>query len=304
MGVKTLIVLLGPTGVGKTELSLRLAEFFHVPILNADSRQLYRDLPIGTAAPTPEERQRVPHYFVGTLALDDYYSAAQYEADALSVLRNHFVANDVALLTGGSMLYIDAVCQGIDDIPTVDAATRATLADRYRREGLDALCAELQQLDPEYYAVCDLRNGKRVVHALEICHMTGRTYTSFRRRATVPRPFRVLKVGLRRERVELYARINHRVDQMMAQGLLEEARRVYPYRALNSLNTVGYKELFRYFDGDWTLEEAVEKIKRNSRVYSRKQMTWFRRDASIHWFSPDDEVEIRNFITNQLTAKG
>ncbi len=304
MGVKTLIVLLGPTGVGKTELSLRLAEFFHVPILNADSRQLYRDLPIGTAAPTPEERQRVPHYFVGTLALDDYYSAAQYEADALSVLRNHFVANDVALLTGGSMLYIDAVCQGIDDIPTVDAATRATLADRYRREGLDALCAELQQLDPEYYAVCDLRNGKRVVHALEICHMTGRTYTSFRRRATEPRPFRVLKVGLRRERVELYARINHRVDQMMAQGLLEEARRVYPYRALNSLNTVGYKELFRYFDGDWTLEEAVEKIKRNSRVYSRKQMTWFRRDASIHWFSPDDEVEIRNFITNQLTAKG
>ena len=304
MGVKTLIVLLGPTGVGKTELSLRLAEFFHVPILNADSRQLYRDLPIGTAAPTPEERQRVPHYFVGTLALDDYYSAAQYEADALSVLRNHFVANDVALLTGGSMLYIDAVCQGIDDIPTVDAATRATLADRYRREGLDALCAELQRLDPEYYAVCDLRNGKRVVHALEICHMTGRTYTSFRRRATAPRPFRVLKIGLRREREELYARINHRVDQMMAQGLLEEARRVYPHRALNSLNTVGYKELFRYFDGDWTLEEAVEKIKRNTRVYSRKQMTWFRRDASIHWFSPDDEAEIRNFITNQLTAKG
>ncbi len=301
--MKTLIVLLGPTGVGKTGLSLQLAEFFGIPILNADSRQLFRDLPIGTAAPTPEEQQRVKHYFVGTLALEDYYSAARYEADVLKVLETHFRDNDVALLSGGSMLYIDAVCHGIDDIPTVDAETRNSLLERLENEGLDKLCAELRLLDPEYYSACDLRNGKRVVHALEICYMTGRTYTSFRRRSAATRPFRILKIGLRREREELYERINRRVDLMVGQGLIEEARRVYPYRGLNSLNTVGYKELFSYFDGECSLDFALEKIRRNSRVYSRKQMTWFRRDRDIHWFPADADSEIRNFITNQLTAK-
>lgn len=300
--MKTLFVLLGPTGVGKTELSLQIAEFLHIPILNADSRQLYRDLPIGTAAPTAEEQARVRHYFVGTLSLTDYYSAARYETEALAVLGKQFGKHDVAMLSGGSMLYIDAVCQGIDDMPSVDADTRASVLQRLEERGLDALSAELKLLDPDYYAQCDVRNTKRVVHALEICYMTGRPYSTFRVRAIKERPFRIIKIGLTREREELYDRINRRVDMMMDRGLLDEARRVYPYRHLNALNTVGYKELFRYFDGEWTLDFALDKVRRNSRVYSRKQMTWFRRDPSIQWFSPDDMVKIRNFITKQLDA--
>lgn len=300
--MKTLFVLLGPTGVGKTELSLQIAEFLHIPILNADSRQLYRDLPIGTAAPTAEEQARVRHYFVGTLSLTDYYSAARYETEALAVLDKQFGKHDVAMLSGGSMLYIDAVCQGIDDMPSVDADTRASVLQRLEERGLDALSAELKLLDPDYYAQCDVRNTKRVVHALEICYMTGRPYSTFRVRAIKERPFRIIKIGLTREREELYDRINRRVDMMMDRGLLDEARRVYPYRHLNALNTVGYKELFRYFDGEWTLDFALDKVRRNSRVYSRKQMTWFRRDPSIQWFSPDDMVKIRNFITKQLDA--
>ena len=244
--MKTLFVLLGPTGVGKTELSLQIAEFLHIPILNADSRQLYRDLPIGTAAPTAEEQARVRHYFVGTLSLTDYYSAARYETEALAVLDKQFGKHDVAMLSGGSMLYIDAVCQGIDDMPSVDADTRASVLQRLEERGLDALSAELKLLDPDYYAQCDVRNTKRVVHALEICYMTGRPYSTFRVRATKERPFRIIKIGLTREREELYDRINRRVDMMMDRGLLDEARRVYPYRHLNALNTVGYKELFRY----------------------------------------------------------
>lgn len=295
-------MLLGPTGVGKTELSLQIAEFLHIPILNADSRQLYRDLPIGTAAPTAEEQARVRHYFVGTLSLTDYYSAARYETEALAVLDKQFGKHDVAMLSGGSMLYIDAVCQGIDDMPSVDADTRASVLQRLEERGLDALSAELKLLDPDYYAQCDVRNTKRVVHALEICYMTGRPYSTFRVRAIKERPFRIIKIGLTREREELYDRINRRVDMMMDRGLLDEARRVYPYRHLNALNTVGYKELFRYFDGEWTLDFALDKVRRNSRVYSRKQMTWFRRDPSIQWFSPDDMVKIRNFITKQLDA--
>lgn len=292
----TLLVLIGPTGVGKTELSLRLAEHFHTEIVSADSRQLYADLPIGTAAPTPAQLARVPHHLVGTLALTDYYSAAQYEADALRKLDQLFLTHPIVVLTGGSMLYVDAVCQGIDDIPTVDAGTRRLLQQRYATEGLDALCDELRLLDPEYYQQVDRKNPKRVVHALEICYMTGRTYTSFRTRTAKERPFRIVKVGLTRPREELYARINSRVDAMLAEGLLDEARRVYPFRHLNSLNTVGYKELFQYLDGAWTLDFAIEKIKQNSRIYSRKQMTWFRRDESIRWFHPDQEAEILDYL--------
>jgi len=297
--MKTLIVIVGPTGVGKTELSLRMAEFFHTCILNADSRQLYRDLPVGTAAPTAEERRRVPHYFVGTLGLEDYYSAAQYEADVLDLLQNRlFPERDTVILSGGSMMYVDAVCKGIDDIPTVDAETRGLLRARYEQGGLEPLAEELRLLDPDYYAVCDVRNPKRVVHALEICYMTGRSYSSFRVSRKKERPFRIVKVGLRRDREELYVRIARRVTQMVEGGLLEEARRVYPYRHCNSLNTVGYKELFQYFDGGYTLDEALEKIRRNTRVYSRKQMTWFRKDAEITWFHPDDYVSVLDFVRN------
>lgn len=297
----TLLVLIGPTGVGKTELSLSIAEAYHTVILSADSRQLYADLKIGTAAPTPDQLARVPHYFIGTLRLTDYYSAAQYEAEALQTLKEVFTQHPVAVLTGGSMMYVDAVCKGIDDIPTVDAETRQLMLERYEQEGLEQLCAELKLLDPEYYQIVDLKNPKRVIHALEICYMTGKTYTSFRTRTSKQRPFHILKIGLKREREELYARINQRVDQMMEEGLLEEARRVYPYRHLNSLNTVGYKELFKYFDGEWDLPFAVEKIKQNSRIYSRKQMTWFKRDADITWFHPDQKDEILRFINQHLT---
>lgn len=291
----TLLVLIGPTGVGKTELSLRLAERFGTCILSADSRQLYADLKIGTAAPTAELLQRVKHYFVGTLKLTDYYSAARYEAEVLKLLEELFARQETAVLTGGSMMYVDAVCQGIDDIPTVDAETRQLMLERYEAEGLEKLCGELKLLDPEYYRIVDLKNPKRVLHALEICYMTGKTYTSFRTRQQKARPFRIVKIGLMRDREELYDRINRRVLQMVDDGLVEEARRVYPYRALNSLNTVGYKEMFRYLEGEWTLDFAIEKIQQNSRIYSRKQMTWFKRDKEIRWFHPDQEQEIMDW---------
>lgn len=301
--MKTLIVLLGPTGVGKTELSLSLAEFFHIPILNADSRQLFRDLPIGTAAPTANELARVKHYFVGTLSLTDYYSAAQYEQDVLQTLQNEvFVTHDLALLSGGSMMYIDAICKGIDDIPTVDEETRQYLLEIYEEKGLDYIRQELKLRDPEYYQQVDLHNAKRVIHALEICYMTGKTYTSFRIRKPSPRPFKLIKIGLKREREELYERINQRVNHMMEQGLEAEARKVYPMRTQNALNTVGYKELFRYFDGEWTRDFAIEKIKQNSRIYSRKQMTWFKRDKEIVWFHPEQTEEIKKFTVQELAG--
>ena len=295
----TLIVLIGPTGVGKTELSLRLAEYFHTCIVSCDSRQLYADLKIGTAAPTEPQLARVPHHFIGTLQLTDYYSAAQYESEAIDLLNRLFETHSTVILTGGSMMYVDAICKGIDDIPTVDAETRQLMLQKYEQEGLEHLCAELKLLDPEYYKIVDLKNSKRVIHALEICYMTGKTYTSFRTQQKKERPFRIIKIGLKREREELYERINLRVDQMMEEGLEEEARNVYPYRHLNALNTVGYKELFKYFDGEWTLPFAVEKIKQNSRIYSRKQMTWFKRDEEIHWFHPDEEAEILQTILRE-----
>lgn len=280
---KTLKVVIGPTGIGKTDYAIQLAQKYDCPILNADSRQLYRDIPIGTAAPTAEEQARVKHYFVGTLDLEDYYSAAQYEHDALLLMEELFKTHDTLVMSGGSMMYVDAVCKGIDDIPTVDEDTRALLKQRYETEGLEPLVAELRLLDPAYYDVCDKRNPKRVVHALEICYMTGRTFTSFRVRREVQRPFRIEKIGLQRPREILFERINRRVDNMVEQGLLDEVRRVLPFRCCNSLNTVGYKELFHYFDGDWELDFALEKIRRNSRVYAKKQMTWFKKDADVTW---------------------
>ncbi len=296
----TLIVLVGPTGVGKTELSLSLAEELNTCIISADSRQLYADLKIGTAAPTTSQLSRVKHYFVGTLSLTDYYSAAQYEAEVMQLLDSLFSSHHTILLTGGSMMYIDAVCSGIDDIPTVDTETRQLMRHRYETEGLEQLCSELRLLDPEYYRIADLKNAKRIVHALEICYMTGRTYTSFRTQTKKQRPFDIVKIGLKRDREELYERINRRVDQMMTDGLLTEAQQVYPYRQSNSLNTVGYKELFKYLDGEWTLDFAVEKIKQNSRIYSRKQMTWFKRDPDIRWFHPDETTAIKQYLHSVL----
>lgn len=293
--MKTLVVITGPTAVGKTQLCLDLAQRLGTPIINADSRQIYRDLKIGTAAPTEEQLRQVHHYFVGTLSLDEYYSASMYEQQTIALLEKLFQENDYALMTGGSMMYIDAVCHGIDDIPTVDEQTRETLKRRLQEEGLEFLCEELKRLDPEHYEVVDLQNPRRVVHALEICLMTGNTYTSYRKAERKERPFKIIKIGLTRPREELYQRINSRVDQMMEQGLLEEARQLYPLRHLNALNTVGYKELFNYMDGIWTLDEAVERIKGNTRRYARKQLTWFKKDSDVIWAHPTNISEIFHY---------
>ena len=295
--MKTLVVVVGPTGVGKTETCLRVAEHFGIPIINADSRQIYAELPIGTAAPTIDQQRQVKHLFVGSLHLKDYYSAAMFEADVISVTNQLFSDCDIALMSGGSMMYIDAVCNGIDDIPTIDNNTRELIKQRYENEGLEALCAELKMLDPDYYNIVDLKNTRRVIHSIEICTMTGKTYTSFRQNKKKDRSFNVIKIGLNRPREELYNRINDRVLKMMDEGMIEEARNVYPLRNLNSLNTVGYKELFEYFDDKISLEEAIRRIQSNTRRYSRKQMTWFQRDEKIKWFSPIDIEEIIKYIT-------
>ena len=297
---KKLIVVLGPTGVGKTELCLQLAEHYHTPIVNADSRQIFQEIPIGTAAPTAEQQQRVAHYFVGNHHIQDYYSAAMYESDAMEILSQLFLSQDIALLTGGSMMYIDAVCKGIDDIPTVRDDIRNWMKERLEKEGLPALVEELHQLDPEHWNIVDKKNPSRVVHALEICHQTGKPYTYFRKSEKKKRPFDIIKIGLNRDRAELYDRINQRVLKMVEDGLEEEARKVYPQRGLTSLRTVGYKELFAYFDGEIPEEETIRQIQSHSREYMRKQLTWFKRDPEIRWFFPDNIKEIINYIDSCL----
>ena len=294
--MKNLIVLLGPTGVGKTETSLNIAEHFSIPIINADSRQIFYEIPIGTAAPTAEQQRRVKHFFVGNHHIGDYYSASLFEQDALQKISEVHAKSDFALMCGGSMMYIDAVCNGIDDIPTIDDTTRNWMKARLENEGLEALVEELKTLDPEHWAIVDKNNPRRVVHALEICHFTGKTYSSFRTNAKKQRPFNIIKIGLTAEREILYDRINRRVEQMIAQGMVDEAKSVYPMRQLNALNTVGYKELFEHFDGTTTLDEAIVKIQGNTRKYCRKQLTWFKRDESIAWFTPGNIKEIINYI--------
>lgn len=299
--MNTLVVITGPTAVGKTELCLNIAESYGIPIINADSRQIYSDMHIGTASPTEEQLRRVKHYFVGNLHLGDYYNASMFEQDVLHVLEKEFDGrNDhIALMTGGSMMYIDAVCNGIDDIPTITDDVRQWMKQRLENEGLERLCEELRLMDPEYYAIVDRHNTRRVVHALEICHQTGNTFTSYRVRERKQRPFAIVKIALNREREVLYERINRRVDSMMAAGLEDEARRLLPYRHENALNTVGYKELFAYFDGIWPLDEAVERIKGNTRRYARKQLTWFKRDPAVRWFDTDDNKEIMTYISQE-----
>lgn len=298
--MKTLIVILGPTGIGKTELSLQVAEHLATPIINADSRQIFSEIPIGTAAPTREQQSRVKHYFVGNHHIDDYYSASMFEEDVMKTLEHIFKESDTALMSGGSMMYIDAVCNGIDDIPTIDEQTRATMKRRLETEGLAALLEELKVLDYEHWKIVDHNNPRRVVHALEICKMTGKTYTSFRQNITKKRPFNIVKIGLTLNRATLYDRINRRVEEMIEHGLEAEARSVYDKRELNALNTVGYKEMFEYFDGTTTLEEAIFKIQSNTRRYCRKQQTWFKRDPSIKWFNPCEIKEIIKHIDSCL----
>lgn len=281
--------------MGKTEATLRLAKHFGVPVINADSRQIFAEIPIGTAAPTAAQQARVRHYFVGNHHLEDYYSASLFEEDVLKIINE--ASSKVSLLSGGSMMYIDAVCKGIDDIPTIRPEVRQEMMQLLESEGLEKMCELLHEWDPEHWAVVDRNNPRRVIHALEICKQTGRTYTSFRSNTIKERPFNIIKIGLNRDRETLYQRINQRVLQMIDDGMIEEAQCVYPKRMLNSLNTVGYKELFEYLDGLTTLDEAIFKIQSNTRRYARKQLTWYKRDAEMTWFSPDNIEEILNYLS-------
>lgn len=285
--------------MGKTDLCIRLAHLFSAPIVNADSRQVYREMKIGTARPDEAELAQSRFYFVGNLSITDYYSAARYEQDALRLLAELFRTSDYVILSGGSMMYVDAVVKGIDDIPTVPDDIRAEMKQRLESEGLEALGDELKRLDPEYHAIVDLKNPRRVLHALEICHSTGRTYTSFRVRACKPRPFNIIKIGLNIPRPRLFERINGRVDKMIAEGLVDEARELYPQRGLTALNTVGYNEMFKYFDGEMTLPVAIERMKKNTRVYAKKQLTWYKRDEEMTWFGPDDFDSIVEYIKSK-----
>lgn len=291
--MKKLLVLLGPTGVGKTEWSIRIAEHLGTPIVSADSRQLYKGLTIGTAAPTKEQLDRVPHHLVAFLSPEDYYSASEYEHEAISTINRLHEKHDTVVLTGGSMMYIDAVCKGIDIMPTIDQQLRDEVYQLYKDKGLDPIRQKLRLLDPIFYNEVDLKNPKRVIHALEVCLMTGKPYSSFRKNSIKERPFKIIRVGFNRPREELYQRINQRVDIMIQDGLMEEARQFYPIKYLNSLNTVGYKELFQYFDGNWTESIAIDKVKQHSRNYARKQLSWFNRDKDIHWIDlSDDAIDV------------
>lgn len=298
--MNTLIVVLGPTGVGKSDISVQLAKYFSTDIISADSRQLFREISIGTAVPPEGDLNSVCHHFIQTRSIHDYYNVSEYETDAIVLITQLFKTKNPLILTGGSMLYVDTICKGIDDIPTVTPEIRNEVIEWYRDNGMEALQKRLQDLDPEYYQIVDLNNPKRLLHAVEICQMTGKTFTSFRKNTFRERPFRILKIGINQNREVLYQRINERVERMMEAGLLDEARTVYPFRTLNSLNTVGYKELFAYFDGVCTLAEAVDLIKRNSRKYARKQLTWFRRDQEINWFEPTQIQDIIAFTKQKL----
>ena len=297
--MKTLIVITGPTGAGKTAAAISLAQRLGCEIISADSRQIYRHIPIGTAAPTAEEQSLVPHHFVQFKELDEYYSASQFEHDVMELLPRLFERSDSAIMCGGSMMYVDAVCNGIDDIPTISPEVRTQVAEMYQNNGLDFMLERLKSLDPEYYEIVDRKNAKRVVHAVEICMESGTTYTSLRTGAKKERPFRIVKYGITMPREQLFSRINSRVDAMITAGLENEARAVLPLRHLNSLNTVGFKEMFAYFDGIMDFHTACERIKKNTRVYAKKQLTWYAKDPDIIWLSPEEMKNLDNPTHNK-----
>lgn len=296
----SLIVVVGPTGSGKTALAVALARHYHAPIISTDSRQFYRGLPIGTAQPTAEELAAATHYFIADRNVEDDFNCGKYEVEALALLDRLFAENDYVVAVGGSGLYIQALCDGMDDLPEADPALRETLRKRLTTEGIESLATELRSLDPEYAERVDICNPARVMRALEVCITTGRPYSALRRNTKTARPFNIIKVGTDMPRDILYDRINRRVDIMVAEGLVDEARAMYPKRHLNALQTVGYRELFDHFDGSITLDEAIELIKRNSRHYAKRQLTWFRRDTSIGWFAPERIEEIIAYIDGKI----
>jgi tRNA dimethylallyltransferase len=299
---KTLVVLLGPTGVGKTDIAVDLATRFRCEIISADSRQIYREMGIGTAVPDEIQLNSVKHHFIRSISVEQYYSSSIFERDVLKLIPSLFSINNVALMSGGSGMYIDAVCEGTDDIPDVDPAAREKYIALYKAEGINGLRIALRLLDPEYYSKVDLKNYKRIIRALEMCETAGRPYSSFLKNQKRDRDFRILKIGLRRSRADLYQRINSRVDEMLIKGLEEEARHLIRYRHLNALNCVGYREMFEFFDGTVSRDKAIELIKRNSRRYAKRQMTWWAKDREITWFHPEQITEIFRFIDDFVSG--
>jgi tRNA dimethylallyltransferase len=295
-----LIVLLGPTGVGKTDVSIDLARHFGCEIISADSRQFFREMKTGTAVPSDEQLAKIKHHFIRFMPVSDYYSSSLFERDVLKLLPELFGKNRIVLMTGGSAMYIDAVCGGIDDIPDVDLPVREKYNLKYKKEGIAGLRMALKLLDPEHYEVVDLKNPKRIIRALEICETTGRPYSSFLTKQKRKRDFQIIKIGLERPRPELYDRINHRVDRMVEEGLENEALSLSEMRHLNALNCVGYREFFEFFEGKIAREKAIELIKRNSRRYAKRQMTWWSKDKEVRWFTPDSLLEIINYIESKI----
>ncbi len=298
---KYLIVITGPTGVGKTPVTIQLAKHFSAEIISADSRQLYKELYIGTATPKPHELSEVKHHFIQSHSITDNYNASRYEIEVLQLMEKLFRKTNLLFLTGGSMLYIDAVCKGIDEMPDAEPEIRFNLKKKLEIEGIESLRLQLKQLDPDYYQIVDLKNPNRIIHALEICLTTGKPFSSFRTNPKKIRPFTIIKIGLDCDRQILHNRINTRVDKMIEEGLEMESQKLYTHRNLNALNTVGYREFFDYFDGKTSRETAIELIKRNSRRYARKQLTWFRNDQQIVWFHPENITEIIEFIEQKIT---
>lgn len=295
-------MLIGPTAVGKTDTSIAVAQHFNTEIVSADSRQFFKEMTIGTAVPEPEQLAAVPHHFMQHLSIQDYYSSYDFEQDAIALAIRLFEKKDIVLLTGGSMLYIDAVCKGIDDIPTISSEIRDKVEADFQNKGLGHLQEQLKTLDPDFYQQIDLCNPKRVLHAVEVCLQAGKPYSQLRKNKAKERPFQIVKIGLDRDRAELYSRINMRVDLMIAQGLEEEARELHPYKGVNALKTVGYKELFGYFEGSYDKQEAIRLIKRNSRHYAKRQLSWFRRDEETRWFHPQEIDKIIAYIAEKQRA--
>ena len=296
-----LVILLGPTGVGKTDLSIEIAKYFKTEIISADSRQIFKELTIGTAVPSIDNLNEIKHHFIQSHSVKDYYSIDRFEKEVLNTLDSIFVKTNIAIMTGGSMLYIDAVCNGIDELPDPDPDLRDELNKQFEKDGIEGLRIQLKKLDPDYYETVDLRNPKRLLRAIEVCLTTGKPYSSLRTSTKKERPFKIIKIGLNLPRDILYNRINQRVDKMIEEGLVEEALQVFPFRHLNSLNTVGYKELFDYFEGNTDIATAIDLIKRNTRRYARRQLTWFRKDKDITWFQPDQNEEIIQYLMSSCS---